>query len=225
MPVACQTLSGRVWTGAVSSGGWRKARTERRTGMDRCHQKDRDKVQRIWRNGWHGDAGRCFGIRCHDACSQLFDVCRLDDTRNRLYFVCIFHCRFGCHDYCRIYDGSLGHSKNGACHVGFDCARYDLPVLIRVQHEFCVGILCVLRAYDEPAENASVSFDFYGIRHKGLCRNLCVFESVLPDWCSGRLCADKYLAGHLGIWHHVDGLCGICNLAVLLRDGCTVQRK
>lgn len=100
--------------------------------------------------------------------------------------------------------------------------RHDLPVLIRVQHEFCVGILCVLRAYDEPAENASVSFDFYSIRHKGLCRNLCVLNLFFLIGAAVGSVLTSILPGHLGIWHHVDDLCRICNLAVLLRDGCTV---
>ena len=83
----------------------------------------------------------------------------------------------------------------------------------------------LFRSCVELTENASVYFDFYGIRHKGLCGNLCVLEPILPDWCSGRLGADEHLAGYFRLWHHVDDLCRICYLAVLLRDGCTVSWK
>lgn len=85
-----------------------------------------------------------------------------------------------------------------------------------------MGILHFLWAYDELAENASVYFDFYGIWHEGLCGNLCVLESILPDWCGSRFGADEYLAGRFGIWYYVDDICRVRDLAVLLRDGCTV---
>lgn len=85
-----------------------------------------------------------------------------------------------------------------------------------------MGILHFLRTYDELAKNASVYFDFYSIRHKGLCGNLCVLKPILPDWRGGRFGADKHLTGRFGIWYYVDDICGVRNLAVLLRDSCTV---